>query len=151
MSNVIQFVPAVRPASRPPSDPWVFEKRLMDRCEVDDNGCWLWQGPTMPNGYGQINAWGKVWLIHRLAHALMVGAIPADRQVDHVCRARNCVSPFHLEAVTQAENLRRQAAAVIACPAGHLYTPANTYRAPSAPRQRRCRECTRIRNRAVAA
>lgn len=144
----IEFMPAVR--VKLPNPGWVFERRLTERCEVSDAGCWLWQGPLMPNGYGQINRTGKLWLIHRLAYTLMVGEIPAGLQIDHLCRVRNCINPDHLEPVTQAENLRRQGAAVVECPQGHLYSEENTYRSPSAATCRRCRICARIRNRAAA-
>jgi hypothetical protein len=141
-----EFVPAVRPTGYVPPEPWVYETRLMTRVEVTDLGCWTWTGPLAPNGYGQINAWNKRWLVHRLAHTVMVGTIPDGYQVDHLCRVRNCINPEHLEAVTQAENLRRQGAAVEKCPRGHAYTDSNTYRAPSSPSSRRCRICAYLRN-----
>lgn len=138
----IAFVPAAK--AKPPQAAWVYEARLLARAEVDATGCWRWQGPLMPNGYGQVNAWGKRWLAHRLAYTVMVGPIPEARQIDHLCRVRHCINPAHLEPVTQAENLRRQGAAVTHCPRGHEYTPANTYRAPGAPNLRRCRACMPI-------
>lgn len=145
----IEFVPATRASLPQPG--WVYEYRLTSRTEVDEAGCWLWQGPVMPNGYGQANAWGKVWLVHRLAYTVMVDAIPAGLQIDHTCRKRNCINPGHLEPVTQAENLRRQGAAVTSCPNGHPYTPENTYRSPGTPNCRRCRQCARARNARKAA
>jgi hypothetical protein len=145
VSNVIQFAPAVKAVDLPRAA-WVYEQRLLDRVEVDDNGCWRWQGPLNPGGYGQITAWGTRWLIHRLAYVVMVGPFDLSLQIDHVCRVRNCISPFDLEPVTQAENLRRQGKAVYVCPDGHPYTPENTYRAPGSPSQRRCRTCTYLRN-----
>ncbi|WP_369830186.1 HNH endonuclease [Mycobacterium sp. E1747] len=124
----------------------MYERRLINRVEVDENGCWRWTGPLAPNGYGgTIRAWRKGWLPHRLAFTVMVGEIVDANQIDHLCRVRNCINPVHLEQVTQAENLRRQGAAVTHCPRGHEYTAANTYR--STDNLRRCRECARIRSR----
>jgi hypothetical protein len=37
----------------------------------------------------------------------LTGSIPADLQLDHLCRVRNCVNPAHLEPVTPRENVRR--------------------------------------------
>lgn len=37
------------------------------------------------------------------------------------------------------------------CDRGHEFTPENTYRPPSRPHTRQCRECTRIRARKVTA
>jgi len=144
----LSFKPATREASYP-IEPWVYEHRLLSKVEVDDNGCWLWTGPRNRGGYGgTIRAWRTGWLAHRLAYTVMVGEIPDGFQIDHLCRVRHCINPTHLEAVTQAENLRRQGAAVTHCPKGHEYTRENTYYAPSSPRsQRRCRECARISSR----
>lgn len=147
--TIIEFRPAVRVKMPVPN--WVYERRLLNRVEVDDNGCWVWTGPLTPNGYGStVRAWGRGWLAHRLAYTVMVGPIPDEFQVDHLCRNRPCISPFHLEAVTQAENLRRQGAAVTHCPRGHEYTAANTYRAPGSPTLRRCRACIPIQQGRVA-
>jgi hypothetical protein len=141
------FKPANK--TRGPIPGWVYEHRLLSRVEVDDNGCWRWTGPIAPNGYANtIRAWGKGWLPHRLAFTVMVAPIEAELQIDHTCRVRDCISPFHLEQVTQAENLRRQGAAVTHCPRRHEYTEANTYRGKKGLRV--CRECSRIRNREAA-
>jgi hypothetical protein len=144
----LQFKPATREASYE-IPPWVYEHRLLRRAEVDENGCWRWQGPLNPAGYGStIRAWRKGWLPHRLAFTVMVEPIDGDNQIDHLCRVRNCINPAHLEQVTQAENLRRQGAAVTHCPLKHEYTAANTYHGKKGLRV--CRECARIRNRAAS-
>lgn len=71
---MIEFVPAIRLASA--QEPWIYEQRIVERCNVSQGDCWRWQGPLAPNGYGQINAWKKRWLVHRLAYTVMVGEIP---------------------------------------------------------------------------
>lgn len=71
-------------------------------------GCWIWLGGCNSNGYP--TWWTKTG--PRDAHAEMYGRLrgkPADDLVlDHVCRRRRCVNPWHLEVVTQRENLRRR-------------------------------------------
>ena len=73
-------------------------------------GCWLWTGARTANGYGTMSAggrYGATLLAHRLAYEWYRGAIPDGLQIDHLCRVRHCVNPWHLEAVTQEVNLKR--------------------------------------------
>lgn len=44
---------------------------------------------------------------HRYAYELAYGPIAEGLVIDHLCRNKPCVRPDHLEAVTNAENIRR--------------------------------------------
>ena len=74
-----------------------------------ENGCWEWTGALnkrgYPSGAGETGTRGLP--AHRIAYEWMVGPIPADSELDHLCRNRRCVNPHHLEPVTHSENLRR--------------------------------------------
>lgn len=81
--------------------------------QADDlTGCWNWTGRTDPRiGYGCLERFfkGKKYILaHRLAYALMVGDIPENFTIDHLCRNRRCVNPAHLEAVPFARSTTRQ-------------------------------------------
>lgn len=76
------------------------------------NGCRVWIGEIIWNGYGRVYGHGKKVLAHRASYETFVGPIPEGLQIDHLCRNRACILPTHLEPVTASENSRRGWAAV---------------------------------------
>lgn len=128
----------------------LFEKprTFWDKVDISPNEtwCWFWLGNRDLGGYGVFSRRIQgTTLAHRLTYLEMIGPIPKDLQLDHKCRNRICVNPFHLEPVTARENVLRGngLAATNArkthCVHGHEFTPANTYW--SSTNQRACRAC----------
>lgn len=60
---------------------------------------------------------------HIVAYERENGPVPDDRELDHLCRRRNCIALHHLELVTRAENERRKSwryrVRRTRCPRGH--------------------------------
>lgn len=81
--------------------------RFLAKINPAANGCWLWTGAMMPNGYGRCTVAQVGWLPHRLAYEYFVGRIPSNKEIDHLCRNRACVNPTHMEPVTHVVNMRR--------------------------------------------
>lgn len=100
------------------------EEKLLNFREIKD-GCWLWTRATSDTGYGSLRLDGTTHNVHKLAYELWVGPVPAELQLDHLCRVRRCFNPAHLEPVTQEENLLRGVAAKVTCKRGHPRTPEN--------------------------
>lgn len=110
-----------------------------------NSGCWLWSGSVNEDGYGTFSTPNNSVGAHRLAYRMFRGATPIGLELDHLCRVRCCVNPYHMEAVTHQENCRRGLAgatqlAKTHCPQGHEYTESNTIRWRT---KRSCKECHR--------
>lgn len=137
--------------------------RLWRKIEVRD-GCWLL--PPGRQGYSQVCWRDRTRAGHRVFYEELVGPIPAERHLDHLCHTRavdwcrggdlcwhrRCVNPADLEPVTLDENLRRgntfagRNSNVIVCPKGHLYDDENTrIKVNRYGKTRRvCRKCTQL-------
>jgi hypothetical protein len=119
------------------------------------SGCWLWAGYAISAGYGQLwfgqrTKTGKASpsYAHRVAFEAVVGRIPPDLELDHLCKVRSCVNPLHLEAVSFDTNWRRSSApsalnaTKTQCKRGHEFSADNTavYKGG-----RYCKACSAIR------
>lgn len=135
-----------------------IEERFKERIRIEEAGygtpCWRWLGSCHHSGgYGRIKdtVKGKLIATHIFSYEQKHGIVPADLELDHLCRNRWCCNPDHLEAITHQENvLRGQSPHAIlhnakVCKRGHELTDANTYyRSDRAGRN--CRLCVKIRN-----
>ena len=126
-------------------------ERFWTKVDFTDT-CWLWLGAKYPCGYGEFALPGNnIRGAHRVAYEFCIGPIPKGLTLDHLCRIRHCVNPWHLDAVTLAENILRgrspsaMHARQTHCIHGHPFDEANTYYYPSGGRG--CRACRRIYHR----
>ncbi len=131
-----------------------LDERFWERVgSFEPEGCWPWKGFVNDRGYGSLTINGRSYKAHRLSYEWANGPIPEGLQIDHLCRVRHCVNPGHMEAVTQATNIRRgvsptaKNARKTHCPQGHHYDEENTYVKPSG--YRICRICKRENHNAM--
>lgn len=88
--------------------------RFLDKVQLpaggieDTNSCWYWTGAkhSKKRGYGKFRLGGKVVNAHKASHLLFNGPVPAGHVVGHQCNNEACVSPHHLKAETQAQNIQ---------------------------------------------
>lgn len=72
-----------------------------------DSDCWIWGGAINIHGYGQFHdSLRKQNNVHafRWSYEYFIGPIANGLHLDHLCRIRACVNPYHLEPVTLKEN-----------------------------------------------
>lgn len=123
-------------------------ERWFSRCITASGECWIWTGGSSRNGYGQTKFGGRNWMAHRIFYTYFVADVPDGLDLDHLCRTRSCVNPWHLEPVTRSENLLRSDSVGIygrhrrACPQGHPYDETNTAHRNG---RRHCKACDRAR------
>jgi hypothetical protein len=88
---------------------------------------------------------------HRVVYEALVGPIPEEAVIDHLCRVRNCVNPDHLEPTTTKVNILRGTtpsadnARKTHCKQGHAFDSKNTAVYDG---HRMCRVCNRAYQRA---
>ena len=123
-------------------------ERLLSKIHFNcATGCWEWTASMSPDGYGlfyydrSLRTTGA----HRISYRLFVGEIPAGKEIDHLCRVRNCVNPSYLEAVTRKVNTNRgdslsgKRSRQILCKNGHSLSGENLL--PTKTGRRACRIC----------
>jgi predicted DNA-binding protein (UPF0251 family) len=68
--------------------------------------CWMWQGSTLPKGYGMFcMAESRPTPAHRCAWILCRGQIPKGMHVLHRCDQPGCCNPRHLFLGTNRDNI----------------------------------------------
>lgn len=123
--------------------------------------CWVWTAGMYRSGYGAFWDQNRMMLAHRWSYEAMVEQIPAGLQLDHLCRTRACVNPYHLDPVTPIVNVQRGAGAnggswpetlrnQKLCKNGHPLSGVNLYTNPRT-KKRACVTCNRANTRASRA
>lgn len=97
-----------------------LNQRVLAATTVLPSGCWVFTGALNSAGYARVSVDGRKRLLHRVAHELLVGPIPAGLDVDHRCHNndlacaggtscshRACWRPDHLTTATRSENTLR--------------------------------------------
>jgi len=132
--------------------PQLFIEKL---CLVDGplpTQCWMWMAGCDKCGYGRFSDHRRYLGAHRFSYKILKGNIPDRYELDHLCKNRRCVNPFHTEPVTHTENVTRSDAGIwqrekTHCPKGHLYDLFNTYYYTDGKYQKRgCLICRRERS-----
>lgn len=113
---------------------------------ADPFACWEWTDACDKDGYGKFRLGAKNKRAHRVAWEMMRGDIPDDPTtgkplvLDHECRNRSCVNPWHLDPVTNGVNVRRgNALSDETCRRGHPRTAENTGKPRNG--RRYCKDC----------
>lgn len=91
--------------TRKPKDMW---DRISSRI-IYASGCWRWSGGHNRKGYAVAGISSRPgWhFAHRAIYEILIGPIAPGMTVDHLCRERGCVNPYHMDVCSPLENFRR--------------------------------------------
>ncbi len=117
--------------------------RFFAKVDWKESGCILWTATKNDDGYGRFWYGGRVGMAHKFAYETWRGEIPDGMEIDHICRERSCVNPFHLRVVTHKENMEARRDSQTHCRNGHEFNELNTIWRKDRPGQRNCRQCAR--------
>lgn len=131
----------------------VRERLLSKIIEDKSRGCWIWTASLNGGGYARLGVDGHIRVAHRVSYECFRCEIPDGMYLDHLCRDRRCINPYHLEPVTHSVNcirgniganspLAQKQKAKTHCPKGHEYTDENTYINKNGARV--CKKCSAI-------
>lgn len=147
------------PGIRPPMTREQVIERIDENVYKDPiSGCWVYTRSLTPTGYPMacFTAYPHLVNYYRVAYTMYRGEIPEGYELDHLCRVRCCVNPWHLEAVTHAENMRRaqypkethRNGRKTHCKRGHLFDELNTMLTMGSDGRlhRQCRTCVYTKN-----
>lgn len=149
------------PASGRPIDFTLITKndvqRFAAKCsDVDpETGCIEWLAGRFADGYGEFRWQGRKVKAHRFYFVLgHQRDIQPGMVLDHLCRNRGCVAPWHLREVTPRENTLADGSLALAkhnaekthCERGHELVGENLVKAQLAVGRRECRACANARS-----
>ena len=133
----------------------LLAERFWKKVEIPAYGssCWVWKAARTPPGYALFGVGGANRYAHRVAFENLRGKIPPGKEIDHECRNRACVNPWHLRTVSHRENMlcgesnAAKNSRKTHCKWGHEFSEANTLKVKLKNGQvgRKCRECGRNR------
>jgi hypothetical protein len=122
---------------------------LIQKCTIDNNDCWNWNGTKNTKKYGQLMINRKRHMAHRISWSLKNGEIPTGMVICHKCDNTSCINPDHLFLGTQKDNIqdasrkgRMHKSTNLYCKNGHLYNEKNTYYCHD-NKHKRCRVCAK--------
>lgn len=73
-----------------------MQEKLISRCIKTQNGCWIWNGPKLTDGYGNCGHGFPSQRSHRASYILFKGKIIDKMWVLHKCHIPLCINPDHL-------------------------------------------------------
>jgi hypothetical protein len=135
------------------------DERFWRRVEFTES-CWLWRGAINGQGYGSYYVGGGCYTIsaHRYSYLTLIDSSPTKGlHLDHLCRVRNCVNPWHVEPVLPRVNFERGESPFALmekrteCKNGHPFTEENMYKPSASRRGRVCAVCSKAYQKAYKA
>lgn len=74
---------------------------LLERCSIDDAGCWNWSGAFGKDKYPKASGMA----LHRASLEMRLGRGLGVESAHHICANPRCVNPDHLQPISNRENV----------------------------------------------
>jgi hypothetical protein len=131
--------------------PWAGKRfdTFYRRVEFKSGDCWYWRGFITKQGYGRVKLGDRLYYAHKVSYLVSVGDVPVGLELDHMCRTRDCVNPYHMEPIPGVTNMLEGVSPSglnsrkTHCKRGHALNEGNTYSDPKKA-NRSCRVCQRL-------
>lgn len=78
-----------------------LKNELLRLCEKNENGCWIWKGSIMSDGYGRYD----LKRAHRLSYELFKENNIHNKLICHTCDTPLCINPNHLYSGNHQDNM----------------------------------------------
>lgn len=123
-------------------------ERFAGKCAfIEETCCWQWTARLDKDGYAarakigsRTDGTRREVSPHRWFYEHFVDPIPSGLVIDHLCRNRACVNPWHIEPVTALVNHARGVRALAeVCSKGHPIIGSNEAKRDGGHRCRICR------------
>lgn len=83
-----------------------YMRYIVGHTDINEHGCWVWNGSVGTHGYGKASAYGATVFAHQLAFFIYHNIeMVCGNVICHKCDVKLCCNPDHLFVGTHMDNI----------------------------------------------